>query len=301
MSKYLAIVVVLCAIELSQALKADPKLVVTELNHVKDGDRVTQFECQFEKEADAEAISSVVVTKKKITGTDTVDIFSRVGTNDPTKTKVDGEVADTAIEIPDKTKNVFTIKKAEHVEGEYTCTVVTDKTPATRRGTYTVKKDRETIDFQIHEKDDKENKHEFKKDNQIDATFEYVLATDSVYSKVEFLKVDKVFFRISKDGDKDKPESLDDAKDIGVKKEMVEGKRDGTNNKILVTIKNTYKETAGNFKAVLYYKEKAGAEDSHIESGNIELKYTGGAATTMVSFASISTLLLAFAFVRSNF
>jgi hypothetical protein len=296
MSKYLAIVVLVCAIELSQALKTDPKLVVTELNHVKGEDRVTQFDCQFEK-ADGETINSVTVTKKK--GTDNPPVFTRTLTQDPAPGVVADEIATTDITIPDKTKNVFTIKKAAKIEGEFTCAVVSS-TVGSKTAVYNVKKDRETIDFKVETEGANDKKQEFGHDAKLDATLDYVMADDkSVLVKAEFRKEDLVFFRYTADGEH--LDSVDDAKDKGVKAAQVtDAKHDTANHKLTLVIKDAVKETGGKYNVKFYYKDNTAADTLDFMSKDVTLTYTGGAATTMISFASISTLLVALVAMRSN-
>jgi hypothetical protein len=304
MKFYMTIVVVLCALASSQALKAPPTLVTKELNHIKGGDRETEFTCNMELEATGETFTKLTVSKEK--GGNFVAIFTKTALDAvATKGAVDGEITVDQIELDaDKNKNSFKIKKATKVDGSYKCVVETSKGTAPDAPA-TVKANRETVEFKIHEKDDKDNKLEFKADQQLDASLEYALAdSDGVFIKAEFKKDDAVYLTLTagsgSDADKIEPA---DQKDKGVKKDdVIEAKRNKDTKLITYSIKNAYKETGGKFKAVFYYKVKSDAADPPLQfdSNEIELKYTGAAATTMLSFASISTLLLALVAMRSN-
>jgi len=295
MNIYLTIVVVLCAVGASRALKEVPKLVTSELNHNKNEDRVTQLECTFEKQTDAEVLQSLEIQKKKDTGF--LPIFKRSGTDAPTKSKIDGEIAEADIEIPDNTKNIVKVKKATKVDGEYKCVTKTDLT-GTQDSTpnLVVKKDRDAVAFNIIAKGAKDGaKDKFESGNELEASLEYSLAEGSTLVKAEFQKDDKLYFRYTLDGDKKEPQ--DGAKDAGIPQDhVINGAHDGTAKKVTVSIKDANKDTQGKFKAIFTYK--TGAED-HFTSNEVPLTYNG-AASAMISFASISTLLLALVAVRSN-
>jgi hypothetical protein len=305
MNIYLTVVVVLCAVGASLAITEKPVLVTRELNHIKGGDRETEFECTYKLE-DGEKIKELSVKKQKGDAWLPDPVFKHTGEEDATSGEVKDEIAKGDITIPDKKKNVFRVKKAAKVDGNYKCIVVGDKAgSAEQEGPATVKAQRETVEFKIHEKDAKDNSLDFKADQQLDASLEYALAdSDGVFIKAEFKKDDAVYLTLTagSGSDADKIETADQ-KDKGVKKDdVVEAKRNKDTKLITYSIKNAYKETGGKFKAVFYYKVKSDAADPPLQfdSSEVELKYTGAAATTMLSFASISTLLLALVAMRSN-
>ncbi|CAG2164061.1 unnamed protein product [Oppiella nova] len=303
MNIYLTIVVVLCAVGASLAITEAPVLKTRELNHIKGGDRETEFECTYKLDT-GETFKELTVKKQGKDASTWNTVFTHTGETDATSGKVDGEIAEGEITIPDKKKNVFRVKKATKVDGVYKCNV----DPVTGSGKEvqaTVKALRETVEFKIHEKDAKDNSLDFKADQQLDASLEYELADgDGVFIKAEFKKDEAVYLTLTAGSGTDADKiAKADQKDKGVKEgDVVDAKRDKDKKLITYSIKNAYKETGGKFKAVFYYKLKAADADPALQfdSNEVDLKYTGAAATTMLSFASISTLLLALVAVRSN-
>jgi len=287
------IVVVMCAMEASRAVSPAPKLVIKDLNHNKAGDRKIQLDCSITLEKD-ETFNSLIISKKDKDG-NFASIFTRTDIDKaPTKGKVDGEITDANIELDaDIKKNVFTITKAAKFDGNYKCVVSTSKSPPDT--TVDLKATWDAVTFNIHAKEAKDDaKDKFQSGNQLDATLEYSLG-DSTLVSAEFKKDDKLYFKYTLEGDKKDPQ--DGAKDAGIPKDhVINGAHDATAKKISVSIKDANKDTQGKFIAVFTYKN--GAED-HFNSNEVPLTYNG-AASAMVSFASISTLLLALVAMRSN-
>ncbi|CAG2164060.1 unnamed protein product [Oppiella nova] len=293
MNIYLTIVVVMCAMEASRAVSPAAKLVIKDLNHDKAGDRKIQLDCSITLET-GETFTSLIISKKD-KNANYIPIFTR---NDidkaPTKGKVDDEITDANIELdPDIKKNVFTITKAAKFEGNYKCAVSTSKgVPDTF---VDLKATWDAVTFNIRAKESKDDaKDKFQSGNQLDATLEYSLG-DSTLVSAEFKKDDKLYFKYTLDGDKKEPQ--DGAKDAGIPQDhVINGAHDATAKKISVSIKDVSKDTQGKFKAIFNYKNAA---EEHYTSNEVPLTYNG-AASAMVSFASISTLLVALVAVRSN-
>jgi len=304
MKIYLTIVVVLCAFEASLALKAKPKIEHTEVNHIKDQPRETKLECKFDLiDGGTETLKSVVIAKQKADGS-YATFYTHAKDVDAVVNDIDDIKKDTVKVDADKAKNILTITAAVKVQGKYRCSVTTTigSADSTNDGEeLDIKEKRETVLFNIRAEGSKDDaKDKFESGNKLNAALEYELAdTAGVFTHAEFKKDDLLYFNLKLDGTTATPEPQDAAKDKGVKKEsVIDGKLDGT--KITVSIKDAYKETEGKYKVIFYYKETTAGTELNFASNEVELHYTGGAATTMISFASISTLLMAFVFVRSN-
>jgi hypothetical protein len=294
--RQILLAVVLCAVHLS--LAADPTkvtLTIEDKNHDLVADRELEITCKYE----GGDLATLAIYKDAVAPATPSQIYKQEANKAGVKGDKGGDVADEFVideKLTDNRNAKVTLKKIKKdaIAGKYYCVVPdtvsgkkSDTSPELFATTDTVHSHIESKQS-VESKDDS-LKEKFRKDDQLNVECPYSVATGN-FVKLEFLKGTEVYYEYVKKAEDRHKKSIK-----GIEDKQVDFVAD-TDNKVQLTIKNAVEDTAGEFSCDLTHDGT-----TKLSSNKAKIEYKSGAATTMVSFASISTLLMAFAFVRSNF